>query len=71
MGGQGRRCALCIGIDQYATAPLAGCVADARAWAQSLKALGFEDQTILLDREGRASPGLAETCGYDKLGAAG
>ena len=51
MGGQGRRCALCIGIDQYATAPLAGCVADARAWAQSLKALGFEDQTILLDQQ--------------------
>ena len=51
VGGQGRRCALCIGIDQYATAPLAGCVADARAWAQSLKALGFEDQTILLDQQ--------------------
>lgn len=51
VGGQGRRCALCIGIDQYATAPLAGCVADARAWSQSLKTLGFEDQTILLDQQ--------------------
>ena len=49
--GQGRKRALCIGIDQYATAPLAGCVADARAWSQALTALGFDDQIMLLDQQ--------------------
>ena len=37
----GRRRALCIGIDDYPDAPLAGCVADARAWASTLQRLGF------------------------------
>jgi hypothetical protein len=47
-GGPGRRRALCVGIDRYASAPLAGCVADARMWAATLAALGFES-TLLVD----------------------
>ena len=42
--------ALCVGIDSYPTAPLAGCVRDARAWAAVLKELRF-DVTTLLDTE--------------------
>ncbi len=37
----GRRRALCIGINQYPTAPLMGCVADAQSWASALTQLGF------------------------------
>jgi hypothetical protein len=47
--GAGRRFALCVGIDRYPTAPLAGCVADARLWSQTLTALGFEPPDTLLD----------------------
>jgi hypothetical protein len=47
----GRRRALCVGIDRYATAPLSGCVADARAWAGTLVGLGFEPPTLMLDGE--------------------
>jgi hypothetical protein len=47
-GGPGRRRALCVGVDRYPSAPLAGCVADARMWAATLAALGFES-TLLLD----------------------
>ena len=46
----GRRRALCIGIDHYPTSPLAGCVADARAWKSALGRLGFTVST-LLDRD--------------------
>ncbi len=38
----GRRSALCIGIDDYQDRPLSGCVNDARRWGASLEALGFE-----------------------------
>jgi hypothetical protein len=48
-GGSANR-ALCVGIDSYPTAPLAGCVRDARAWQSVLAALGF-DTTVLLDAE--------------------
>lgn len=34
--------ALCVGIDDYPTAPLNGCVADADEWGAALGALGFE-----------------------------
>ncbi|WP_447600573.1 caspase family protein [Nitrospira sp. Nam80] len=47
----GRRRALCIGIDRYPTAPLAGCVADAREWADTLRQLGFEEPVLLLNEE--------------------
>jgi hypothetical protein len=36
------RRAICIGVDRYATRPLHGCVADARAWQAALEPLGFE-----------------------------
>src|SRR3712207_8247344 len=42
-----RRRALCIGIDTYPTAPLNGCVADAKLWQQTLKQLGFETRVLL------------------------
>ena len=48
----GRRRALCIGIDTYPTAPLRGCVADARLWQQTLKQLGFETR-IMLNEEAK------------------
>jgi hypothetical protein len=38
----GRRRALCVGIDDYAMAPLAGCVQDATDWRDALASLGFE-----------------------------
>lgn len=47
----GRRRALCVGIDRYATAPLSGCVADAKSWAATLMGLGFEQPMMLLDGE--------------------
>jgi hypothetical protein len=50
----GRRRALCVGIDRYPTMPLAGCVADARAWARSLEALGFETVLLLDDAATRS-----------------
>jgi hypothetical protein len=45
----GRRRALCVGIDRYPRAPLAGCVADAREWADTFRQLGFEEPVLLLD----------------------
>lgn len=50
-GGAGRKRALCIGIDDYAQQPLAGCVADARLWATTLGALGFDSPKLLLNQE--------------------
>ncbi|HEV7509841.1 MAG TPA: caspase family protein [Thermoanaerobaculia bacterium] len=51
LSGGGRYRALCVGIDRYPTAPLGGCVADARLWASTLSRLGFEDATLLLDEQ--------------------
>lgn len=45
----GRRLALCIGIDNYPVRPLAGCVADARMWVDTLRSLGFDSPRMLLD----------------------
>ena len=50
VASEGRRMALCIGIDRYRDRPLAGCVNDARAWGRSLAALGF-DVRYLLDEQ--------------------
>lgn len=47
----GRRRALCIGINQYPTAPLYGCVADAETWQATLQQLGFTEITILRDQQ--------------------
>ncbi|MET0622739.1 MAG: caspase family protein [Pyrinomonadaceae bacterium] len=49
----GRRRALCVGIDTYPTAPLQGCVADARTWAGELKDLGFEVSLMLNEQASR------------------
>lgn len=46
-GPAGGRRALCVGIDSYPSSPLAGCVRDARTWAQALGGLGFEVTTVL------------------------
>ena len=46
-----RRRALCIGINQYPSAPLYGCVADAEAWQTTLRQLGFNDVTMLRDHQ--------------------
>ncbi|MCA1577736.1 MAG: caspase family protein [Acidobacteria bacterium] len=51
-GRGGRKRALCVGINTYPTAPLFGCVNDARSWANALERLGF-DVSLLLD--GQAS----------------
>lgn len=47
----GRRRALCVGIDQYAAAPLFGCVADARRWESVLRRLGFDSPVMLLNNQ--------------------
>jgi hypothetical protein len=49
--GGGRRRALCVGIDDYPTARLYGCVNDARAWAAAFSGLGFARPRMLLDRD--------------------
>ena len=48
-GSVGRRRAVCVGINRYPTAPLNGCVADARAWAQAFRQLGFDEPVVLVD----------------------
>lgn len=48
---QGRRRALCVGINDYPTAPLYGCVADVASWTRSLRKLGFEDITAIHDQQ--------------------
>jgi Caspase domain/N-acetylmuramoyl-L-alanine amidase len=47
----GRRRALCVGINRYPSAPLSGCVADARAWQAAFVQLGFETPALLLDEQ--------------------
>lgn len=50
---RGKRRALCVGIDTYPTAPLAGCVNDARLWQDTLQGLGFEVQTLFNEQAAR------------------
>ncbi|MBC6699350.1 caspase family protein [Hymenobacter puniceus] len=45
--GHPRQRALCIGINDYAAAPLQGCVADAHAWAAALQRRGFATELLL------------------------
>lgn len=45
--------ALTIGINNYLTAPLAGCVQDARGWAAFFEDAGFDEVTTLTDREAK------------------
>lgn len=51
----GRQRALCVGINRYRSAPLSGCVADARTWAQTLTQLGFDSPLLLLDEQATRS----------------
>ena len=51
-GSGGARRALCVGIDEYAERPLAGCVADAEAWGSTLERSGFQVQYL---RNGEAT----------------
>jgi len=46
----GHRLALCIGINQYLSSPLNGCVADAEEWAKTFIRLGF-DTMLMRDAE--------------------
>jgi hypothetical protein len=59
----GRRRALCIGINEYPTAPLLGCVADASDWAQALTQRGFE--TLMLENSRASREGILR--GVDDL----
>lgn len=54
--GSGRRArrALCIGIDDYPTAPLGGCAADAQMWHSALSELGFVSKKLLNGEASRA-----------------
>jgi hypothetical protein len=49
MQGSGRRRALTIGINAYATQPLSGCVADARSAGATLAQLGFDVRSLFDD----------------------
>jgi hypothetical protein len=44
-----------VGIDQYPTAPLGGCVADARLWRDTLAARGFQVETLFNGEATRAA----------------
>jgi hypothetical protein len=61
-GRPGRQRALCVGVNTYPTAPLYGCVADARLWKKSLESLGFSVD-LLTDRDATRETIL------DRLGA--
>lgn len=70
VAGPGRNRALCVGIDDYASNPLGGCVADADAWARTLGALGF-DVDRLRDHEatrGRILSALRERIDSSRAG---
>jgi Caspase domain len=51
----GRRTALCVGINAYPDAPLAGCVADAEVWARCFAGLGFATPAMLTDAQATRS----------------
>lgn len=42
----GRRIAVCVGINAYDSAPLSGCVADAKRWKGTLEGLGFSTRLV-------------------------
>ncbi|MGQ7848437.1 caspase family protein [Granulosicoccus sp. 3-233] len=52
--GDGRRIALCIGIDKYQRSPLAGCVADAKLWKKTLSGMGYQ-VTMLKNEQATAN----------------
>ncbi|MGO9232526.1 MAG: caspase domain-containing protein, partial [Bryobacteraceae bacterium] len=62
----GKRVAIVIGNDAYATSPLKNAVNDARAMDQALKSAGF--QTILLENAGKADMDRVIGEFLDKIG---
>jgi hypothetical protein len=50
----GEKRALCIGIDEYPTAALSGCVADAHLWHDTLRARGFKSSLLVNHEATRA-----------------
>lgn len=62
----GRRIALCVGIDDYPTAPLLGCVNDSRRWGAALQECGFSVSYLHDSQATRA--GLLEAIG-SRVGA--
>lgn len=52
---QATRRALCVGINDYPSAPLSGCVADVEAWNSTLSAAGFAVTRLLNGRATRAA----------------
>ncbi|WP_332877359.1 caspase family protein [Massilia sp. S19_KUP03_FR1] len=54
-GPGARRRALCVGIDDYPTSPLGGCVNDANDWGTALVNLGFEHRMLLNGAATRAA----------------
>lgn len=52
---QASRRALCVGINDYPTAPLTGCVADVEVWNSTLSAAGFAVTRLLNGRATRAA----------------
>lgn len=58
---QGRRRAVCVGIDVYPTAPLYGCVADAEQWTKSLQDRDFEVE--LLTNQQATRQGILDALG--------
>lgn len=61
--GAGRRLAFCVGIDEYPTQPLQGCVNDMRAWRGALDGLGFDVRVA----ENRAATRAAILGGLEEL----
>lgn len=51
---QPRRRAVCVGIDEYPTSPLYGCVNDAKEWQSVLSAAGFETELLANGQATRA-----------------
>lgn len=51
----GRKFALCVGIDTYPTAPLSGCVNDAKLWQRTLEGLDFDVKTLFNEEARRDS----------------
>jgi hypothetical protein len=67
----GARRALCVGINEYRRQPLSGCVADAQAWAQTLRGLQFSDVRILTDAQATRQALLQELQGLVARSAPG
>ncbi|MEJ8836940.1 caspase family protein [Ramlibacter sp. AN1133] len=70
--GDGRRIALCIGVDEYPNPQhrLSGCVNDAQTWAGALTRLGFQTRMLVNGQATRAGidAALRELIGQSRAG---